>query len=87
MKEKFEIGDIVKIVNLDSEDGYRWTGEIGHQGKIVDIEQEAGSTADIIFYTLDPYCRGTRWPAECLEMVKPAKKKKIKGVLFDINDL
>lgn len=90
MTKKFKLGDEVKIVNLDGEDGYRWTGEIGHQGKIVKIDTGLGSYKDIVFYELDPYCRGACWPADCLEMVKPAKRvkpKKIKNTLFNIDDI
>ena len=87
MAKKFKIGDIVRISNLNSKDGYIWTGTIGHEGKIVEIEDGAGSATGIVFYVLDPYCSGKCWPAECLEMVKPAKVEKIKGTLFSIDDL
>jgi len=87
MNKKFKLGDKVKIVNLDSSDGTRWVGTKGHVGKIIKIDAGEGSASGIIFYELDPFCPGRCWPAECLEMVKPAKVKKPKGVLFNIDDL
>lgn len=87
MEKKFRIGDIVKISSLVSKDGDYWVGEIGHEGEIVIIEDGVGSVAGDVFYVLEPYCRGRCWPADCLEMVKPAKVKKIKSTLFSIDDL
>lgn len=86
MKQKFKLGDTVKIVKLHSPDGV-WAGKRGHVGKIIKIDKGEGYYDDTVFYELHPYCPGRCWPADCLELVKPAKKKKIKGVLFDINDL
>lgn len=86
MKKIFKLGDKVKIITLDGDDGTRWIGKKGHVGKVIKIDKGEGPHSDIVFYELHPYCNGRCWPAECLEYVKPPKKK-IKGVLFDINDL
>ena len=90
MENEFQIGDTVKIVNLESHDGTRWAGKIGHVGKIIKTDKGEDYYEDIVFYELYPHCSGTCWPADCLEMVKPAKRvkpKKIKGTLFNIDDI
>lgn len=88
MEKTFKLGDKVKIVMLDNyAEGGRWMGTKGHVGKVIKIDTGDGPYSDLVFYYLEPSCVGICWPAECLEYVKPPKKKKIKGVLFNIDDL
>lgn len=90
MAKKFKIGDTVRICNLTHSTGWTFIGNVGDEGKIIAIEAGCGSFEGTVFYELYPYYKGKCWPAECLEMVKPAepaKVKKIKGTLFSMDDL
>jgi hypothetical protein len=87
MEKKFKIGDYVKIIDLSNlEHGGSWHGIIGTEGKIVGIENGDGSCSDIPFYRLHPLTPGVCFPANCLKLIKAAKSK-IKGTLFNIDDL
>lgn len=89
MEKKFKLGDIVKIKTLIMSDGRILLGNIGHEGMIIGID-DYDTHGGYTYYELDPYCRGKCWPAECLQMVKPAepdKPVKITGTLFSIDDL
>lgn len=56
---KFKVGDKVKIVKLVNSHN----GIIGHVGTITEISVRG-------YHTLDPYCVGSAWLEEELEMVE-----------------
>lgn len=63
-KEKYEIGERVRIFTLNWKGGVL-TGKIGHEGAISGFGGNGGE-----WYILEPYCMGHQFPAECLELIE-----------------
>lgn len=64
LKQKFKIGDKVRITTLNSPSKGKMSGVLGHIGEIVRIDSDG-------FCVLDPYCSGGCWPMDCLELSNP----------------